>query len=514
MHGIDMDNREYVIGIDIGSSNVAMAVGLRNEDKTISVLGVEVQELEGCVKDGDILNYIELGNAIIKAKGALEAELGRSLNSAYVGISGKSVYCVRYEDYVDISDKTGCVTENELRELHSRIEMVVSGGGDVIIDRIPLRYRIDDRQDVKNPLGSYGRKLSATYLFVMAGKQQVDFVNRALYRADIKVSGLCVNPTILPQVLLTDEEKEEGVVVVDLGGDLTDIAVVKEGKLWYFSSLPIGASAINNDLQEFLRTLKKQVDQLKRKYGSAVATLVPDDVTVPVKTAGNARKQILKRNIAEIAEERLKDIAGFVMRELKAIHFLSKVPCGVVLTGGSAYLENIDKLFAREMNMEVRLATLLNGLDYESQQSISAFPQSSVIGLLLYGANHNACETIPKMKEVERVPVIPTLEKPKDIFTVPTNNSAEEVAKEPFYEPIQPQVQEKPIDEDKPEIPSVEEPVVENEEQQQEQQQEQPATVVVEEKSGKEGRGLFGRLRNIADRFRNKVDDMFTDEYL
>ena len=190
MHRIDMDNRDYIIGIDVGSSSVIMAVGVRNDNGDVSVLGVDVQEVDGSVKDGDIINYIELGNAIARAKSALEGELGRRLNSAYIGVSGRSVYCVRYEDYVEISEKTGCVTENELRELNARIEMVMPGGGDEIVDRIPLRYSIDDRQEVKNPLGAFGRKLSATYLFVMVGKQQIDRLNKALFRADIKVSGL------------------------------------------------------------------------------------------------------------------------------------------------------------------------------------------------------------------------------------------------------------------------------------------------------------------------------------
>lgn len=422
-----MDNREYIVGIDIGSSNLVMAVGARNDDGSVSVLGVEVQDLEGCVKCGDIVNYTKLGEAITVAKKALENDLGITLNSAYVGISGKSVYCVRYEDYVDISNKTSCVTENELRELQSRIEMVTSGGGDAIIDRIPLRYRINDNQDVTNPIGAYGRKLSATYLLVLVGKQQEYFVNQALYRAGMKVCGLCVNPTLLPQVLLNDAEREDGAAIVDVGGDLTDISIVRDGKLWYFASLPIGASSINDDLQEFLRTSKKNVDPLKRKYGSAIASLVPEDITVPVKTAGNVRKQILKRNIAEISEERLKDIAGFVMRELKAAKSLSRIPCGVVLTGGSAYLENMDKLFARELNMEVRLGSMLNNLDYESQQSVCAFPQSAVVGLLLYGANHSVCETLPnRVQELKEQPFAPHQPEPQvtDIFTSLSNSGA------------------------------------------------------------------------------------------
>ena len=486
-----MDNREYIIGIDIGSSSVVMAAGVRNEGGDISILGVEVQEIEDCVKDGDIINYIDLGNAIAKAKSALESELGLRLNSAYIGISGRSVYCVRYEDYVEISDRTGCVTENELRELNARIEMVVPGGGDEIVERIPLRYTIDDRQEVKNPLGAFGSKLSATYLFVMVGKHQIDRIHRALHRADIKVSGLCVNPTLLPQLLLSRDEAEEGVAIVDIGSDLTDVSIVKEGKLWYFSSLPIGASAINNDLHEFLKVSKKDIDQLKKRYGSATADGVPDNTTVPVKTAGHAKKQILQRNIAEIAEERLKDIAGFVMRELKAAKFSTKLPCGIVLTGGSAYLSNIDQLFARELQMEVRFGLMLNGIDDESQQSVRFFPQSAVVGLLLYGAKHNACETSPEI--IRSVPTTDTIATPisemqtvqhTDIFTnvppVATSPVAvppvEEVVKEPQVEVEPKEEHEVPKFEDKPKAK--------------------------EPKSG------------WLDRFRNWVDDMFTDEYI
>ena len=438
MHKIDMENRDYIIGIDIGSSSVAMAVGVRNEGGEITVLGVDLQPIEDCVKDGDILNYIELGNAIGRAKSALESELGIRLNSAYVGISGRSVYCVRYEDYVEISERNGCVTENELRELNARIEMVVSGGGDEIIERIPLRYTIDDNQSVRNPLGAFGRKLSATYLFVLAGKHLIDRVNRALYRADIKSCGLCVNPTILPELLLTPDEMETGVAIVDIGSDLTDISIVREGKLWYFSSLPIGASSINNDLHDFLKISKKDIDSLKRKFGSAMASGVPDNTTVPVKMAGHAKKQILQRNIAEIAEERLKDIARFIMRELKGAKFVSKIPCGVVLTGGSAYLSNIDQLFARELDMEVRLGTMLNGLDDESQEKVLALPQSVVMGLLLYGAKHNACEIVPERPKSIAAEGVRKVEvsTPNDIFTAVKSDIQTEVVKPVAVEPI------------------------------------------------------------------------------
>lgn len=386
-----MEKKDYIIGIDIGSSNVVMAVGERNSNGEISILGVDVQKVNGCVVDGDITNFLELGTAIKAGKSELEKDLGITIHSAYVGFSGRSVYCVRYEDYVEVKET---VVESDVRELHNRIQMAQPAGGDDILERILLRYNIDDRQETKNPIGAFGRKLSATYLLVLASKHQIDRVDRAMHYAEIKVCGMCVNPTLVPQVLLNDVEREEGVAIVDMGSDLTDISIVRGGKLWHFASMPIGASTINNDLYEFLKIPRNDIEMLKRKYGNALADSVEEDKSVPVRIAGRAKKQILLRNIAEITEERLKDIANFVLREIKSAKFYTKIPCGVVITGGCAYLENCDKLFAREMQMEVRVGKMLNGIDDESQQKVTANLQATAVGLLLYGAKHKACDVL------------------------------------------------------------------------------------------------------------------------
>ena len=522
MHKIDMD-KSYVVGIDIGSSNVVMAIGTRNTDGEMSVLGVDIESVDGCVRDGDIKNFVDLGKAIEKAKLALEAESGQTINSAYVGVSGRSVYCVRYEDYVDINDKSGCVTEVEMRELYSRIEAVTSNDGDKIIERIPLRYIIDDNQKVKNPIGSFGKKLSATYLFVVIDKLQDDLIRRAMYQAGIKPCGICANPAILPHTILSDEENENGAVIIDIGSELTDISIVNDGKLWYIASLPIGASAINSDLVDFLRISKGEVETVKRKYGSAIAESVPEDITVPIKVMRQTKKQVLKRNIAEIIEERLKDIAGFVARELKAAKFVNRISCGVVLTGGSAYLANIEELFARELKMDVKLGRVLNGLDDDSQQQVSAFPQAVAMGLLLYGAQHNVCETVPDRSHVANrprvveTPIEPVKEEMNFNFATTNSVTVEEPKAEPEVTPIAapvveehtpiaptPEVEEESVTMEREEVSDKTEPTEIIQEEQEEPKPEKPQKPK-----------WTDRFRGFAERFRNKVDDMFTgDDYI
>ena len=470
MQRVNNMEKKYIIGVDIGSSNVTMAVGTRTESGEVSVLGVEVQKIESCVKDGDVTNHIILGDAIAKAKSALETDLELRLNSAYVGISGRSVYCVRYEDYIDINERTGCVTDVEMRELEARIDAVAPQGSDVVIDRILLRYCIDDREEVTNPLGSYGRKLSVSYLYVMADRFQIDRVNKAMHRAGIRNCGLRINPTLLPDLLLTPDEKEEGVAIVDIGGDLTDVVVVREGKLCHFASLPIGSSSINNDLHAALNIPKKDIDLIKHRYGSAIASGVPEDAAISIQTAARAsRKPILQRNIAEIAEERLKDIVRFVARELKGAKFLTRIPCGIVLTGGATYLSNIDQLFARELNLEVRFGEMLYGVDDASQEMICAKPQSVAVGLLLYGANHEACDTFTPPPQT----VSWTAPEPEPITvttpgseTVSTTNANNPIYEEPVNEnggddydseeTLEPPVEETPPSEIKGEQPTEE----------------------------------------------------------
>jgi cell division protein FtsA len=464
MHKIDME-KEYVVGLDIGSSRVTIAVGLRGKD-SVSILGVETKDVGANVKDGDILNYIEVGKAIESAKRSLEQELGLRIESAYVGVSGKSVYSVRYEDYVDVTDPSNCVRENEMRELHHRIELVTSASGDEIVERIPLRYRLDNKQEVKNPIGCYGHKLSATYLLVLISKQQIDMVNHALFHAGIRIEGLCVNPTLLPDILLTDNEFEEGVMIVDLGGDLTDISIVREGKLSYFSSLPIGASSIDRDLYEHLQVPRKDVERYKHRHGRAIAACVPEDTAFTVQTAGHAKRNVLQRNVAVITEERLKDIISFVAREVKGAQYSNKIHCGVVLTGGSAYLNDIDELFARELNMEVRLGGTFSGIDDDSQEKVS-FPEAAVVGLLNYGAKHKPCNVVALFSQpvsptpVTPTPVPPTPAQPEPIIEIPKQPvPPQEIKTEPI-----PQVTptEPPVvvsgETDEPQPPTIADPV-------------------------------------------------------
>ena len=412
---MERENKDYVIGIDIGSSSVVMSVGEKLSDGKLKIVGLEVVPVgESTVKEGTIRNFLELGEAIAKAKSATEEYLGRRLNSAYVGVSGKDTYCVRYEDHVFVKDKDGCISNEDVKALNDRIDKVPTGNNDEIVARMPLRYRIDDRQYVKNPVGTFGQKLSATYLLVLINRQQIELVKRAMHRAEMSLSGLCITPTTLPDVLLDKSEKDDGIAIVDIGADLTDIVVMNDGRMCHFVSLPIGASTIDSDLREFVCAPKDKVEFIKKRCVSVIAEEVSCELTTAVQIAGRGKKQILQRNIAEIVEERLKDIASLVGKALKEAKVSTKIPCGIILTGASAYLSDIEKLFARELQMEVRLAENIFGLDEESKSRITPFASAAAVGIALYGAKHAACITTEVPSNIAKEAIRPKENTPKE----------------------------------------------------------------------------------------------------
>ena len=508
MQRVEMENKDYVIGIDIGSSNVVMSVGEKLPNGELEIVGVEVVAIgEGAVKDGSIRNFIVLGEAIAKAKSATEEYLGRRINSAYVGLSGKETYCVRYEDHVFVKDKDGCISVEDTKALRERIDKVSAGNYDEIVARLPLRYRIDERQYVKNPIGTFGQKLSATYLLVLTSKQQIELLKRAMHRAEMSLSGVCITPTVLPEVILDKVEMDEGVAIVDIGAELTDIVVVREGQMCHFMSLPIGASTIDADLREFVCAPKDKVELLKKKCVSVLAEEVSCELTASVQMAGRAKKQILQRNIAEIIEERLKDFTTIISKRLKDAKLSTKIPCGIVLTGGSAYLADIDRLFARELGMEVRLADHIHGINEESKERITLLSNTAVIGILHYGAQHAACQTT-ESPSVGVKPKSTPKESVGEENTLDLSGSAKD-AIEPTPKPIE--VVEKPIeqpaDKPQPEEPKAEEKVenMENEESKPLENKEQYIKPEIKKETRSKGR-LSNWLKSINSAVNNILD--------
>ena len=325
-----MEKKSYTVAIDLGSSNVVVAVGSKREDGTRGIEAVVSKPVEG-VKAGRIDNIEQAGNAIREAVAEVESTLGVRITEAYAGISGEFVRCARHTDHVFTYDPQNGVNQGDVDALFDRMRNVQAPDDETIMERIPQHYMVDDAEEVRNPVGSFCKRLSSTFNFILCGKTPLQRLDMALRRLGIRMLGVFPNALATPEAVLSSDEKEEGVAVVDIGGGVTDVAVYYRGVPRYVATIPMGASAINRDIRS-QSIPEKHGESLKCKYGSAVAELAPEDKLIRVsgRTAREA-KDILLRNLATVIEARATDIVEFVQQEIRDSGYAERLAYGVGL---------------------------------------------------------------------------------------------------------------------------------------------------------------------------------------
>ena len=388
-----MERKNHIVAVDLGSSSVVVAVGETFDGGPVRIAAIVSKPVEG-VNAGRIDNIELVSRAIRDAVSEVEARLGIRITEAYAGISGDFVRCARHTDHVFVNDHQTGVSQHDVESLFDRMRNVQAPDDEIIMERIPQNYVVDDNQEVKNPVGSFGKKLSSTFNFILSHKTPIQRLDMALKRLSIKMLGVFADLLATPAALLQPEEKEEGVVVVDLGAGVTDVTVYYRNVVRYTVSIPMGASAINRDIRA-MGVPEKHIENLNRKYGSAVADLAPEDKLIRVngRTSRDA-KDILLKNLATVIEARATDIAEFVMQEIKDSGYASKLSYGIVLTGGSAQLRDLDELFRRVTGMEVRVAVPDVEIDEESAELVADPAFATVVGILIKGAEEGGCSIV------------------------------------------------------------------------------------------------------------------------
>lgn len=390
-----MERKNYTVAVDLGSSNVVVAVGEKAAEGQMEVASIVSKPVEG-VNAGKIENIELVSRAIREAMSEAEEQLGIRITEAYAGISGDFVRCARHTDHVFVYDPQNGVNQKDVDALFDRMRNVQAPDDETIMERVPQNYVVDDNQEVKNPVGSFGKKLSSTFNFILCLRTPMQRLDMALKRLGIKMLGVTSNAIATAEAVLLPDEKEEGVAVVDIGGGVTDVEVYYRNVVRYIATIPMGAMAINRDIRT-MSVPEKHVESLKQKYGSAVADLAPEDKLIRVngRTAREA-KDILLRNLATVIEARATDIAEFVLQEIRDSGYAGKLAYGIVLTGGSAKLKDVDELFRRVTGMDVRIASAETGVAEESREKVVDPAYATAVGILLKGAEQGACAVIER----------------------------------------------------------------------------------------------------------------------
>ncbi len=387
-----MKSKKYTVAIDLGESNVVMVVGSLSREGLITINSVVSHPCQG-VRCGIIDNIALVEEAIKEVVQKTEEALGIRILEVYAGISGEFVRFACHSDHVYVADLQNGVEQSDVDALFERMKHVQAPDGEVIMERVPQNYVVDDSNEVKNPVGSFGRRLSSTFNFMLCAETPMQRLENVLRRLGITL--ICSYPNTLAQgySLLTPDEKEEGVVVVDIGGGLTDLTIYYRNVVRYAVSIPMGATAINQDIRTMMIS-EKYIEQMKRDYGSAVADLVPEDKAIKVSgRTPRESKNILLYNLAVVIEARLSQLVEFIISEIKDSGYEGRLPYGIVISGGSANLKNIDELFRRLTDMEIRIGVPTESLSEESLEVVASPEFATVVGILLRGMKHGSCTT-------------------------------------------------------------------------------------------------------------------------
>ena len=335
---------EYVAAIDIGTTKIVAIVGTRNENGKIEILGISRAPSRG-VKRGVVLNIEETVNAISTTVDDVKKRSGIDFSEVFVGIAGQHIKSMKSRGYITRDNYDDEITKDEVFRLIEDMHRIHIDIGEEIIHVIPQNFIVDNETGVKSPIGMCGRRLEANFHIVIGQIAAAKNIEKCIRKAGLTVKDMILEPLASADACLTEDEKEAGVVLVDIGGGTTDIAVYYDNIIRHTTVIPFGGNVITNDIKEGCAILHRYAEQLKIQYGSALGDLAPDDKVVSIPgISGRDPKEISFRSLAYIIQSRMEEIIDAINFEIQNSGYSDKLAAGKVITGGGAMLRHLPQL--------------------------------------------------------------------------------------------------------------------------------------------------------------------------
>ena len=395
-----MKTSEIIVGLDIGTTKIACIVGRRNEHGKIEILGHGRSESIG-VKRGMVSNIEDTVNSIKKAVDEASARSGVDIKFVNVGIAGQHIKSLQHRGSLirEISDKE--ITRLEVEKLSNDMYKLSMAAGEEIIDVIPQEYIIDGEQGIKQPVGMLGSKLEANFHVIIGQTAAAKNILKCVKRAGLEMVDLILEPIASAEAVLSEEEKEAGVVLVDIGGGTTDIAIFYDKVIRHTAVIPFGGDIITEDIREGCTIIKKHAEEVKVKFGSSLASLNREDEVVSIPgIRGRPAKEISFKSLASIIQARMEEIIENIYYEIKNSGLERKLIAGIVLTGGGALMKHIDQLASFLTGMEVRIGVPNEHLANGTPDELASPMYATGIGLVIEGIKRYDFEMeMERMKE-------------------------------------------------------------------------------------------------------------------
>lgn len=377
-------DKNMIVGLDIGTSKIAAIVGELSPDNQIEIIGIGHHPSRG-LKKGVVVNIESTVQSIQRAVEEAELMAGCQIKAVYAGIAGSHVRSLNSHGIVAIRDKE--VTAGDVDRVIDAARAVAIPADQKILHILPQEFVIDEQEGIREPIGMSGVRLESKVHIVTGAVSAAQNIIKCVRRCGLEVDDIILEQLASSQAVLTDDEKDLGVCLVDIGGGTTDIAVFTEGAIRHTAVIPIAGDQVTNDIAVALRTPTQHAEDIKIKYACALAQLASADETIEVPSVGERPpRRLARQTLAEVVEPRYEELLTLVQAELRRSGFEDLIAAGVVLTGGSSKMEGLVELAEEIFHMPVRvgLPQAVMGLVDVVRNPI----YSTGLGLLMFGHKH------------------------------------------------------------------------------------------------------------------------------
>ncbi len=411
-----MENGEIIVGLDIGTTKIAAIVGRKNEHGKLEILGHGRTESIG-VKRGVVSNIENTVSSIKIAIEQAEQKSGVDIKYVNVGIAGQHIKSLQHHGSIIRRNIDEEISQDDIDNLNANMYNLNMAPGEEIIDVIPQEYIIDAEQGIKQPVGMLGNSLEANFHIIIGQTAAAKNIYKCVRKAGLEVVDLILEPIASAEAVLNDEEKEAGVALVDIGGGTTDIAIFQDGIIRHTAVIPFGGDIITEDVKEGCTIIKKHAEELKVKFGSALASENRDEEVVAIPgLRGRPPKEITLKNLASIIQARMEEIIDHIHYEIKNSGYEKKLIGGIVLTGGGALLKHLVQLTEFITGMDTRIGYPNEHLAQDVPDEMASPMYSTGIGLVLEGFSRLSKEKIKESSHGDKKKVKVKKEKKQASF--------------------------------------------------------------------------------------------------
>src|SRR5690554_2697901 len=378
-----MNKENIAVGLDIGTTKIVAMVGKKNEYVKLEILGLGNAKSLG-VKRGVVNNITQTIQSIQSAVIEAENTSGIKIKDVVVGIAGQHIRSIQHSEYIIRENAENVISEVDIDLLINQVQKLSMLPGEEIIHVLPQEFKIDEEAGIREPIGMYGRRLEANFHVVVGQSSSIRNAGRCVKDAGLELAGLTLEPLASAEAVLSEEEKEAGVALVDIGGGTTDLAIFKDGIIRHTAVVPFGGGVVTEDIKEGCSIIEKQAELLKIKFGSAWPGENKENEIVSIPgLRGREPKEISLKNLSKIIHARVVEIIEQVYVEIKNYGHedqKKKLIAGIVLTGGGAQLKHLKQLVEYITGMDTRIGYPNEHLAGDSDTEIASPVYATEIG--------------------------------------------------------------------------------------------------------------------------------------